>query len=389
MKRSITLAAALVLAGTQHAAAQSIFASRGLGVPVPAVDARARALGGVGVALRDRNPSLINPAEAADYRFRGLSAAVQSSNRVIELQGVEDDAGANRFPLLRLIYPTGERLVLSAGYGGFLDQTWAAFADRTEPIGGDSVAVRDAIESSGGVAQLQVGAAYSLSPDLAVGLAAGVYTGELERVVTRTFTGEELPGVGAFRTELSWSQRAPFATAGLRWDVASILRLGGSVTWAGTLEARGDEGDARDFDLDLPLQVAGGVSALLSSGLLAAVSGRWSGWSDAADAFDSDAAPGDTWEIGGGLEWDGLTFGNRALPLRVGYHYSQYPFRVDGATPTERALALGAGLRLGVTEAGPLASLDAALERGSRDAQASGLLEDFWRFTVSLAVFGR
>src|SRR5690606_24000589 len=156
MRRSILLSIILVAAGTTSADAQSIFSSRGLGVPVSPVDARARALGGIGVGLLGRNPSLVNPAEAADYSFRGATAALQSTNRSIQVDGVERDAAASRFPLVRIIMPLRERIVLSAGYGGFLDQSWSAFRDRTEIIGTDTVAVRDRIDANGGIAEVQI-----------------------------------------------------------------------------------------------------------------------------------------------------------------------------------------------------------------------------------------
>lgn len=390
MKRGITLAIAIVVAGAPQAAAQSIFASQGLGVPVPAADARARGLGGIGIGLQGHAASLLNPAEAADFQFRGVVASLQTSNHAVDFGGARADFGSNRFPMLQVLYPVGQRMVFTVGYGGFLDQTWAAFADRSEVIGGETVEIRDLVESEGGIARIQAGAAYSLTPDLSIGVAGGLYSGGLDRTVTRSFTDEDLAGVAPFSYEMSWSQSAPFAAAGFRWDIGSVLRLASSVTWAGTMKARAENERARDFEVELPLQVAGGASALLAPRLLAAVSGRWSGWGTAAE--DGGATAGtaaDTWEVGGGLEWQALTFGDRALPLRVGYRYGEYPFRVDGSVPTETALSFGAGLRLGLGEAGPRAALDAAVERGSRDAVGAGLAEDFWRFTVSLAVFGR
>ena len=386
MKRSLPFVVALALAGVQPVAAQSIFASKGLGVPVPAADARTRAMGGVGIGLQGHSPSLLSPAEAADYGFRGLIASLQSANHSVDLDGAQSDFGANRFPMLQFIYPVGERYVFTAGYGGFLDQTWAAFADRTEIIGGKEVDVRDLIKSDGSIAQVQLGAAYRLTPGVAVGLAGGFYSGGLDRRVTRTFTGSERAVVDSFTPALTWSQRAPFASVGIRWDVPALLRLAGSVTWAGTLKGRAENALADDFEVDMPRQVAAGASADLSPRLLAAASGRWSGWSSAtSDAAPCGAAP-DTWEVGGGLEWELFRVGARAFPLRLGYHYSQYPFGGDGSTPTEKAFAFGGGLRFNPSPAGPRAALDAAVERGTRDGSFT---EDFWRFTVSLSVYGQ
>lgn len=386
MKRSLPLAVALALAGVQPAAAQSIFASQGLGAPVPAADARTRGMGGVGIGLQGHSPSLLSPAEAADYGFRGLVATLQSASHSVDLDGARSDFGANRFPLLQIIYPVGERYTFTVGYGGFLDQSWAAFSDRTETIGGKEVTVRDLIESDGAIAQVQLGAAYRLTPGVAVGVAGGFYAGGLDRTITRTFTGDNAVGAEPFTSNLSWSQRAPFASAGVRWDIPDVMRLAGSVTWAGKLKGHAENARSEEFEVGMPLQVAAGASAYLSPRLLAAASARWAGWSAASDDSTPFGAATDTWEFGGGLEWELFRVGARVFPFRIGYHYAQFPFTVDGSTPSESAFALGGGLRFNPGPAGPRAALDAAVERGGRNGTFT---EDFWRFTVSLSVYGQ
>lgn len=369
---------------------QSLFATRGLGVPVAPLDARARVLGGVGVGLLGLNPSLVNPAEVAGLRRRGISVASQPSSRSMQLEGEEAGAGATRFPLLRILYPVGNRLVTSLGYGGYLDQSWGVVTERREVIGQDTVPVRDLVESSGGIAQLQLSAAYVLSPALAVGAAVGLYTGSLEREVTRTFEDTTLTNVQRFQTRLRWGYRGPQATIGLRWDPLPVLRLASSVTWAGELEAEGEEGDARDRSFDLPWQIAGGASAWLAPRILAGISAQWTGWAAAQDDFADPDLATNAWELGGGLEWEASRAGERVFPLRLGFHYGQFPFKLQGETPAEWSVALGIGARFAGDEGGPLAVVDAAAERGGRgDRNATGLTESFWRLTVSLSLFGR
>lgn len=387
MTRAFTLLGFLgltLLMAVPAAHAQSTFAVGGLGVPIAPIDARARALGGIGTALPGWNLSLINPAEAVGIPFRGITAAYQSQSGQVELGGANDDFASSRFPMLRVVYPLRSGLVATVGYGGFLDQSWAAFEDRTIVLGADTVNVRDMIDSSGGLSSFQIGVGYPVARSLAVGVAGGFYSGRNHRTLTRSFIGTGLADV---ESELRWRQRAPFVTAGLRWDPSSAFRFAGAVTWAGTLDAHADpvEGQAlqhEDFELDLPLQATAGMSALLAPRLNAVVAGRWEGWSDTA------ADTEDVWQIGGGLEWEGIRTGDRFLPLRVGYHYSRFPQRFRGGQPTERAAALGLGIPLAVTDFGPRGLIDAALERGTRSDPDDNLSERFWRFTLSLSLFG-
>src|SRR5690606_33064663 len=165
------------------AGAQSLFSTRGLGVPVAPVDARARALGGIGVGLIGWNGTLANPAEAAGVLRRGVVAAMQPSRRSVEFGGEQDDLGGTRFPLIRAVQPLGSTgLALAVGYGGFLDQNWAVVDEGAETIGGQPLRTRDLVESTGGVAQARLDVAYWVTPRLGVGVGAGVYTGRLDRV---------------------------------------------------------------------------------------------------------------------------------------------------------------------------------------------------------------
>src|SRR5690606_793959 len=97
------------------------------------------------------------------------------------------NVGGTRFPLLQVMHPFGDRLTLSLGYGGFLDQSWAVVSEGAAVIDGKTITTRDQVESSGGIAQARLGAAYWLAPSLSVGVAAGLYTGRVDRSVTRMF----------------------------------------------------------------------------------------------------------------------------------------------------------------------------------------------------------
>lgn len=389
MNRSLFLALIALSALAPAASAQSIFSARGFGAPVAPIDPRAQALGGIGIGLLGQDASLVNPAEIADYSFRGIAAALQSSSRMAEFGAQSAETTSNRFPLLRIIYPIDERLAASVGYGGFLDQTWAIEIAGHELIGSDSVAVHDAVSADGGLAQLRVGLAYSLTPSFAVGVDGGIYSGKLDERLSRSFGTGAPWGTTPVERRTTWVQRAPLISAGFRWDPAQIVRLAGSLTWAGTLERTVDGNPGATQRVQLPLQAAAGASAFLTPGLLGTVSTRWAGWSRAAGSFEEDFAPADTWEFGAGLEWTRMNLGETGVPIRLGYHRAQMPFRFQGVTPTESAATLGLGFQFARTPVGPLATIDATFDRGRRTAAGTGLNESFWRMTLGIGIFGR
>ena len=76
MTRRFVLLMSLLLAA-DSASAQSLFGTRGLGVPLESTDPRSRALGSAGLGLIGLNASLVNPAELSGIRRRGVVAALQ------------------------------------------------------------------------------------------------------------------------------------------------------------------------------------------------------------------------------------------------------------------------------------------------------------------------
>ena len=382
--------------------AQSLLAANGLGVPVPPLDARARALGGIPTGLFGFDLSLGNPADAADVRFRGGMASLQPFSRTDEVAGQRATTSGARFPLLRIVYPSG-RLVYSLGFGGFLDQNWGITSTSTEQFGSEADTVRDVARATGGVSQLRAGASYLLSSHVALGAALGLYTGSVRRELTRTFPDAVNGDFQSFSSVTQWGYRGLLASVGGRADVGSVLRVGGALTWSGTLKADSAVGAAVPKSYKLPLQAEFGASALLAPTLALSAGARWGGWSKTFGTPTSPSLPcppagcgpvansRNTWDVGAGLEYGGVQSGYRHFPLRIGYHYSQLPFYQNGdVLPTEQAAALGGGFRIGGNPGSPAAEVDGSLERGSRKGgpTATPLSESFWRITFSLAVFG-
>lgn len=390
MRRVIWIATLFVVVAVAPASAQSHFGVYGLGSVLSPLDARSRALGGVGVGLLGLNTSMVNPAEISGLRGRAFFGAAQPSSRRVQLDDESERLGTMRFPLMRMVQPMGSRVNLTVGYGGVLDQSFALVTEAVEVLNGDTVGVRDELATTGGLAQFRAGGSYSVLPTLALGVELGVYTGERRRELKRTLGGEEA-GYGDFSTLSDWRFRGPLAVVGFRWDPVPLIRLAGSLNWSGRLEAEGVTAGTEDRRFRMPLQVAAGASGLLAPGVRAGLSGSWVGWSVMdADLYQHETAR-DTWAGGFGVEWDAVAMETRDILLRAGVHMAQLPFSASGSTATERVLACGGGVRLLVEGGQPRATFDGSLEIGSRsqdgDPQAS-LTETFWRVTFSMALFG-
>lgn len=395
MKRLLLIVSLAVLAPVS-ADAQSLFGTRGLGVPTEGYDARARALGTNGVGLLGLSTSMVNPAEPAGLLRRGGTASFQPSTGDTEFQGESGKLNATRFPLISIMYPT--RLgVFTLGYSGVLDQAYAVIADGEEVLGTDTVATRDVVETTGGIGQLRLGFARQISRSLALGIGIGVYTGNIDRGISRSYPDSTL-GFTPFETHTRWTYSGPHASVGARWDPMADLRVGASMTWGGALKAKPNENSTTEYEYDMPMRFAVGASGRVGPSLLAHVSGTWVAWT--SDDYRTPGNVGATaaeqqMEIGGGLEYTELRRGNRVFPLRLGVRTSKLPFHnVGEEAPTEFAITGGLGLRLVEDDFGPLAVADIGVERATREGLSStaapdGLQESFWRFTVSLSLFGR
>lgn len=391
------LAAALLLLGSVGAGAQSMTSIRGLGYPMSSTDTRAEALGGLGIGLFGTSASMTNPASAAGIVRRGVVVSAIATERTSRLGDASAGTGTTRFPLIRVIFPVG-RVVLTAGYGAFLDQSWGVVREGTLTVVDGEVPYRDAVESVGGIGQAEFGAAIPVSDALALGIAIGRYTGGQDVSVQRSFESGDLGTYQAYSEDRSHEYGGTLARAGFRLDAGDVFRLGGSVTWSGRLSADSVEGPVPGAEYELPLQMAAGASAYLSPGLLATVAGRWSGWSvtDASGGpgpAEGEVASRDTWEIGGGLELDNpLSRARRTYPIRLGFQYRELPFGFANEPPTEWVAGMGLGLRIGSDITTPQARFDLTIQRGARTAAGAGGIPDldeaFWRFGLGISIFG-
>jgi hypothetical protein len=396
MVRSMVLALGAGAVFAASVPAQSLTSVRGPGYPVAPVDARTAILGGLGIGLQGLSGSLLNPAAVSHATRRGAIISLETVDRTVEFGGGTDAVGSTRFPLIQVVFPAGP-VVLTAGYGGYLDQGWGLAREGEQLIGQETVAVTDVMRSEGGVGQFQVGAAVPLGERLGVGASFGMHMGSQRVTYERRFDPEAIERLDPYTETMGWRYSGPVGRVGVRWEPIDILRLSAAMTWAGTLVGEPTEGRAERREVDLPLQLSAGASGYLVPGLLAAVSGQWSGWSVtdpgamglATDLPDAPAR--DTWELGGGLEWAAQRpTATRHYPVRVGFQYRQLPFPFLGEAPSEWYAGAGAGLRVGLNPRNPLASVDLSVQRGMRTAPgaAGDLTESMWRIGLSVSLFG-
>lgn len=380
--RSAACAVLLAALSAAPAAAQSLLSSRGLGFPIDPLDARSRGLGGVTTGLADPMPSLVNPASAGGIPAFAVVVAMQPDRWTSTAGPVSTSTTTVRFPLLAAVLPVTQRLAVQVGYGAFLDQHWAVEQTDSMDLSTGRVGVTDRFASAGGVAHFQAGAAYMLTSRLSVGAAADVFTGAAHDSAVRTITGLT-PALNA----VVYTYSGVGLALGARYQPNTRFSASAAFHGGGHIHAKSDSTGTETKDYTNPLQVDGGASARLGAATTLVASAHWAGWSQVNDALSGSGGARDETSVAGGLEYGGVNLFGKAIPLRLGGHYTELPFRWSStaAFPTERAVSAGLGYRLG----GRAASLDAAVERGSRGGSAAVLDEPYWRFSFSVSVLGR
>ncbi|MDT8435509.1 MAG: hypothetical protein RRA92_02020 [Gemmatimonadota bacterium] len=381
--------AVLIAALAPTAAAQTPITSLGLGYTVPALDARAAALGGSGLGLAGGSLGSANPADL--LAFSRLTVGLTFAPEDVEVDGPAGsvNTGRSRVPLLRIVLPRDEwRLAL--GFTSELDQDWSATFQDTIRTEFGTFPFDERREQDGGVSAVNLAVARNFGP-VGLGVEGSIFTGNLRQDFTRSFE----PSIEDLTTIATSSGEARFRYTGLRLRGGAVLsprpglRLSGLVSVAGDLEVERDtlEGIARpEAEFSMPVEWAVGGSYRATPRLLVNAGLGWAGWSDSADQFAALDAD-DAWWFGAGVEYTGARLLGLGVPLRGGIRRRDLPFHSAGTSQLrETALTLGAGIAV----AEDLARFDLSLELGSRgDLQDSGVEESFTRFSVSITLLQR
>jgi hypothetical protein len=191
------------------------------------------------------------------------------------------------------------------------------------------------------------------APRLAIGAAVGGHTGEQRLQFQRLFDTTSLGQLEPFVENRGVQYSAPMAQLGVRWDAMDVLRLGASLTWAGTLSADSASGPAASREYDLPLQAPPARARTWPRASSPPSRGAGAGgapWatSPGLGSGTGAASGNDTWEVGGGLELDNpASRATRSFPVRLGGQYRQLPFTFGGSVPTEWFVGGGVGCAWG------------------------------------------
>jgi hypothetical protein len=382
--------AALAVLAAPAAQAQSGLSARGLGFPLEGLDARARGLGGLTTGLPDPHLSLVNPAAAVGIPAAGLSVTFMGDEIQSVSAGRDETFTTARFPAIQLAFPVGERFVGTLGYAAVLDQNWSASRLDSLNLAGQRRQVQDFFLSEGGAARLRLGAGYRLLPRVDVGVGLDIYTGAARDSLLRIIEG--LPNSAPQGTDYTWEGLG--FSAGARWR-GNAVSVSAAVTGGGELTAEPADSGVVGESYALPLTFDAGASARITQRTLAAVSVRYAQWGSANDVLSEGgegpagygAGSQDALQVSGGLEYEGIRFLGRPIPLRVGGRFAQLPFRwnANAEFPEERAVTGGIGILFG----GGAAAIELGGERGWRGGDTAGLEESFWRMSLSLQLLGR
>jgi hypothetical protein len=384
VRRSILLVAgaSVLLAGP--ASAQSLLSAGGLGLPVEPVDARSHALGGLGLGLFGPAVVPTAPAAAADLLAPEVSFTLVQS--WADLEGpANPTAGGARFPVIGVAYPLFGVGFATLTFAGMMDQRWQGESEGQIDLAGETVNVTDRFDSDGGVSAVRLGFARRISPALAIGFNAGVFTGDLTRTFSRSFDVSTAgPSIPSLTSRGIWSYEGPTLGFGAQWDIGEFFRAAGTVTWSGQLDANPvDDTDGRGEEYDIPTEYRLGVSGALLPSLTLVLGATYANWEGFVDGSDEGRS---TLGFGVGLELGDVRLVGRETPIRLGYRRKDLPFRFDGADATESALTGGLGINLAQFGDVPLARMDLAIEKGSRSA--GPISESFWRAVMTIRVAG-
>ncbi len=357
----------------------------GLGYPTPPLDARAAALGGVGVGLLGGSYSLGNPADLIEFDVPVLSATTAPQSVTLSGHGLAPThLGRSTFPVLGLAIPI-KGFAFGVGVSQVLDQDWSlSFRDTLAATTGKFPYV-DRREHNGGLSSVNLGLARRIGP-LSLGFGYDRLLGSVRETFDRQFQTLDSSQVAptSVSDAATWHYHGSRFRAGVGVQLGDRFRLSGMYAWGRAVNVQPDSGAAGTATrYDMPDSYAVGASVRPFRDLLVNAGGGWTGWSSARGSVAGRRARDVHWG-GAGLEFTGGRIGAFPLALRAGVHYDQLPFWQVGFRPLdEKSLSFGVGTQF----ANDRGRLDLGFEVGKRgSAGTTGTAESFRRFSLTFTL---
>ena len=387
MRRASAVAlAAVALTSAGPAEAQGSVGAQGFGFPPGQLSTRAI---GLGAAIAELDPvSPRNPAAVARWGRPGLYMQYDPEFRRVESAAGRDGTLNVRFPLIGGATRVHRRLSAGIMISTLLDRTYTNQSSSVQQVEGSELTASTLYQSAGGLNDVRLALAYELSPQLSVGLAGHVVTGENRVTIATTFDRDGFLPVTQ-QSEVNYSGTA--FSAGVNWLPGNDFAIAGSMRLEGSLRASRNE-----VTVDagrLPSRAGVSLAYAGVPGAAFAVGANWEQWSRIG-LGSSNVRGQDTREIGVGVEVEGPRFRSAIVALRGGFRARGLPFGVTTVSPTdavetsfasEEAISLGAGIPLATFGGVSRAVFDLGVQRASRTGIA-GIRERAWTLSLGLAV---
>ena len=389
--RAIVVIVTGVLAVTTRADAQGSISGLGFGYPTGQLGSRSLGLAGSTGELDPVTPR--NPASLSSWGRSGLHLQYDPEYKRVSAAGGADETLEARFPLIAAGLQVSRKVGVGLSISTLLDRTFTTNSAATQVINGTELHTLTTYTSAGGLNDVRVGVAYTVSPTFRVGLGGHVVTGENRVNIATVFDRDGfLPLTRA--SEVSYNGTS--LSAGATWLSGRSLAVGVSGRLESALNATRSDSLIRSGRM--PSRFGASVAYTGLAGAVFSAGANFEQWS-ALNGFGSDDVRArDTREFGLGAEVEGPRVRGSIVALRGGLRLRTLPFgaaeaRFDPGTSTpagtvwakERAWTLGAGVPLATVGGLSRATLDLALQRASRSG-VPDVSERAWTLSVGLAI---
>lgn len=374
MGRAASLAAAVVAAVAPAARAQGALSTLGFGYPSGGLSTRA--LGSAG-SLGEIDPqSPLNPASIVLIARAKAYFQFEPEFRTVNSGAGDVSATTERFPVFMVTGAQG-RATFALSYSSFMDRTWSNSYPDTQVVGTEQIPSTVFTSSEGGIADARGAMAWTVNPQLHIGIGLHVFPGQNRVQAGRTFA--DTTHAGTFSLSNSFTFSGTAVSFGGVWLGASHLALAADLRLGGMLTMM--QGDSTEVGSGrVPLRF--GVSATYDGIPGSAFSIRYSHdrWSDLRGLGSATLGLQDASDLSVGAEIAGPRIGTGVMLVRGGFRTRGLPFTYQGTAVGETSFTGGVGMPI----AGNRGFVDVSAARAVRSV--SNVSEHAWLLSIGVGI---